>query len=104
MFDCGARAPDCSTSRVVSPEPDASLTGPDPPSTLSRVIRLALVVMPRMLLQKNSGVAGSTLASVTIPIVTPAPLATFCSGARLYCFAKSSGVRAPVCTALGLTP
>src|ERR1700722_1784478 len=105
MLACGAIAPDCSTSRVVSSEPEALLTGPDPPSTLSSVIRFALVVMCRMLFQKYSGVAGSRLASVMIPIVRPRPVApSLYSGLRLYCLAKSAGVRLPVWVALGLTP
>src|ERR1700739_849837 len=95
MFEGAARAPDCSTSRVVSPEPDASLIGPDPPSTLSRVIRLALVLMPRTLSQKNSVVAGSTLASVTMPIVASAPVApSLYSGLRVYWLGE--GLRGPV--------
>ena len=35
MFAPGAIPPDCSTSRVVSSEPDASLGAPGPPSTLT---------------------------------------------------------------------
>ncbi len=58
-----------------------------------------------MFFQKNSGSDGVRLASVTMPIVSPAPVAPCAySGSRWYCFAKSSGVRLPVCTAAGFTP
>src|ERR1700733_9677558 len=96
MLASGASAPDCSTSSVVSPEPAASLTGPDPPSTFTSEIRLALVLMPSVLLQKNSASDGVTLASVTMPIVVPAPVAPrLYSGARLYWLGEASRGRGP---------
>src|ERR1700733_13085130 len=105
MLASGASAPDCSTSSVVSPEPAASLTGPDPPSTFTSEIRLALVLMPSVLLQKNSASDGVTLASVTLSLVVPAPVAQrLYSGSRLYWLGGASGVSAPVCSTAGFTP
>ena len=98
-------APDCSTSRAVSPDPALLLTGPAPPSRLTSLILFGTTAMCSTCCQKNVASEGLTLASVTIPIVWPAPVkpAEY-SGSRLYCLAKSSGVRLPVCTAAGGTP
>ena len=69
----GASAPDCSTSSVVSPEPAFRLTLPAPPSTLSSLIRFALVLMLSVVDQKCVASEVRMLASVTMPMVWPWP-------------------------------
>src|SRR5271169_1199390 len=96
MFACGASAPDCSTSRAVSPDPAFALTGPDPPSMLSSLIRLAFVVILRTLDQKYVASDGWTLAYVMMPSVSPWPLKPFLySIVRPYWLAKLAGALLP---------
>src|SRR5215813_1014202 len=103
MLAAGARAPDCSTSSVVSPEPLALLTRPDPPSMLSSLIRLALVLIFRTLDQKWVASDGRRLAYVMMPIVWPWPRApALYRGVRPYCLAKLAGVRLPRCRLFGV--
>src|ERR1700677_1748791 len=100
MLASGASAPDCSTSRSLSPEPAASFGAPGPPSTLSTVIRLGAVAMCRTLFQKYSGAAGLRPASVTMARVSPWPgVPSLTSGGRLQFDTKSAWVRLA-----GLTP
>src|SRR5215469_3753184 len=103
MLACGASAPDCSTSSIVSPEPLALLTRPDPPSMLSSLMRLALVLILRTLDQKWVASDGWRLAYVMMPSVWPWPRAPArCSGVRPYCVAKFAGVRLPFCRLAGV--
>ena len=81
-------------SSVVSSEPAFSLTGPEPPSTLSSVMRLADACAPvrPACCQNWLMTAGFSLASVTIPILRPLPFPL--TPDRLYRVAKSLGNRA----------
>src|ERR1700722_11778030 len=71
MLACGASAPDCSTSRVVSPDPELALGLPGPPSTLSCLMRLALVLILIVVFQKCVASDGLKLANVMMPSVSP---------------------------------
>src|ERR1700735_4905244 len=103
MLAFGAMAPDCSTSRVVSSDPFASLTAPAPPSTLSSEIRPGFVLIFSTDDQKCVTSEDLRLARVTMPMVWPWPVwPAFSSGVRPYWLEKFPGVRLPVCTAAGL--
>src|ERR1700759_4330344 len=73
-FAPGASAPDCSTSRSVSPLPEASLGAPGPPSTLVTVTDRPLAGTWATFSQKYRGASGSSAARVTMASVCPAPV------------------------------
>ena len=74
MLAPGAIAPLSSTSMSVSPSPAASLGLPTPLSTATLVMRVGETVKP-ICCQKLKASAAVKSASVTMPIVLPAPVA-----------------------------
>ncbi len=71
--------------------PAASLGAPGPPSTLSMVTVRPVAGTFATCCQKYCGAPGSSAARVTMPSVSPAPLAVLYSGLSPYLAAKSDG-------------
>src|ERR1700733_3824362 len=95
MLAPGAMPPDCSTSTVVSSEPELSLGAPGPPSTFTTLMRFGLTFNPRDFQYTNAS-SGVNDARVTMPIVRPAPvIPSSNSGLTSYSPSKSSTVRSP---------